>query len=101
MDRRTFLGTIGAAAPLALPGRFRALAAHVAQQSVRYPLRRVESVRGDRLALTTRVATANVGPGAVEAFTLNGLVPAPKVRLREGQRARIELVNELPQPTIL
>jgi FtsP/CotA-like multicopper oxidase with cupredoxin domain len=37
----------------------------------------------------------------VDAWTLNGSVPSPTIRLRQGQSARIDLVNELPEPTIL
>jgi FtsP/CotA-like multicopper oxidase with cupredoxin domain len=37
----------------------------------------------------------------VDAWTLNGSLPSPTIRLREGQTARIDLVNELPEPTIL
>jgi FtsP/CotA-like multicopper oxidase with cupredoxin domain len=70
-------------------------------QARRYPLRRPEPVGGDRLTLTARPAQTDVGPGIVDAWTLNGLVPSPTIRLREGERVRIDLVNELPQPTIL
>jgi FtsP/CotA-like multicopper oxidase with cupredoxin domain len=37
----------------------------------------------------------------VNALTLNGSLPSPTIRLREGETARIDLVNELSEPTIL
>jgi len=58
-------------------------------------------VTAERLTLTARPAQVQVGPGAVEAWTLNGSVPSPTIRVRQGQSARIELVNRLPEPTIL
>jgi FtsP/CotA-like multicopper oxidase with cupredoxin domain len=92
---------VGAATQLSLPERLRALEAVASQQVQRFPLRRIGTVSGERLTLTARPTSADVGPGSVDAWTLNGLLPSPTIRLREGQTARIDLVNELSQPTIL
>ena len=35
----------------------------------------------------------------VTAFTYNGTVPGPELRIPYGQRVRIEVTNELPEPT--
>jgi manganese oxidase len=43
-----------------------------------------------------------VAPGEfVEAFAYNGMVPGPILRVTEGDKMRIVLKNELPEPTIL
>ena len=99
MDRRAFLGWMGAGA--VLPAGLSRLDWSTLQQARRYPLGRPPTVSGEGLTLTARPATVNVGPGTVEAFTLNGGVPSPTIRLRQGQSARIDLVNQLTEPTIL
>jgi FtsP/CotA-like multicopper oxidase with cupredoxin domain len=99
MDRRTFVGL--AAAGAILPSRLSALDWHALQQTRRHALRRPVTVSGEGLTLTARPARADVGAGTVDAWTINGSVPSPTIRLRQGQTARVDLVNELPEPTIL
>jgi FtsP/CotA-like multicopper oxidase with cupredoxin domain len=78
------------------------LARHAAdRQAGRFPLGQAPSSAADGLTLTARPATVGIGPGSVEAWTLNGSVPSPTIRVRQGQTARIDLVNRLPEPTIL
>lgn len=36
---------------------------------------------------------------AVGAYTYNGIVPGPELRLREGERVRVRVTNALPEPT--
>jgi FtsP/CotA-like multicopper oxidase with cupredoxin domain len=84
-----------------VPDGVRALAALDPQVPRRFPLRRIPNVPGGRLTLTARPTVADVGLGMVDAFTLNASLPSPTIRLREGESARIDLVNELPEPTIL
>lgn len=49
--------------------------------------------------LTAKVVQWEVEPGRrVEAWTYNGVVPAPQIRVREGDRVRVVLKNELPSP---
>lgn len=99
MDRRRFLSLAGvgaAGSAMALPGL-----TWPPLQERRYPLRRLQSVAGDGLTLTAGVSTADFGPGRAEAWTLNGEFPAPTIRIRRGERTRILLQNELPEPTIL
>jgi FtsP/CotA-like multicopper oxidase with cupredoxin domain len=59
------------------------------------------NVSADRLVLTARSATVDVGLGRAEAWTLNGSVPSPTIRLQRGRPAHIDLVNQLPERTIL
>jgi len=105
MDRRTFcasMGTwLGTGALFSAPDGLRAIAALAPQVPGRFQLRRIPDVAGGRLTLTARPTLADVGLGMVDAFTLNGSLPSPTIRLREGQSARIDLINELPEPTIL
>ena len=52
--------------------------------------------------LTARVVQWEVEPGRkVEAWTYNGVVPAPQIRVREGDRMRLVLKNELPESTAI
>jgi FtsP/CotA-like multicopper oxidase with cupredoxin domain len=50
--------------------------------------------------LTTKVVQWEAKPGArYEAFTYNGTVPGPAIRVRQGDRVRVVLKNELPEST--
>jgi len=104
LDRRSFLALagvgVGAGAAGAWLTRPRADVV-AAAQARRYPLPRPTSVTADALTLTARPETVSVGPGRVEAWTLNGALPSPTIRVRPGETARIDLVNRLPEPTIL
>src|SRR5262245_59940967 len=51
---------------------------------------------------TTKVVQWEVAPGKrVEAWTYNGTVPAPTLRVNDGDHVRIVLKNELPESTVL
>jgi len=99
MDRRTFIGL--AAAGAVLPRRLSGLDWWPRQETRRHTLRHPAIVSGEGLTLTARPALVDAGPDLVDAWTLNGAVPSPTIRLRRGQTARIDLVNELPEHTIL
>jgi FtsP/CotA-like multicopper oxidase with cupredoxin domain len=102
MDRRAFLGLAASAGVGgALPRGLEPWAAALAPQSFRHALPRIPMVAPDGLKLTARAATVNVGLGDVDAWTLNGSVPSPTIRARRGETARIQLVNRLPEETIL
>lgn len=52
--------------------------------------------------LTAKVVQWEVEPGRrVEAWTYNGVVPAPRISVREGDRVRINLQNDLPESTAI
>jgi len=101
MDRRNFLG-FAAGTGVALAGaRVSAAWAHLLPQSGRHALPRMATASGDGLTLIAQPAPANIGLGTVDAWTLNGTLPSPTIRMRQGDTARIELVNGLPEETIL
>lgn len=54
------------------------------------------------IRLTAQVADWQVGPGTTtRAWTYNGQVPGPEIRVKEGERLRVILDNDLPEPTTL
>jgi len=52
--------------------------------------------------LTAKEVHWEVSPGVIKtAMTYNGTVPGPELRVHQGDRIRIVLQNELPQPTVI
>ncbi len=52
--------------------------------------------------LTTSEIDWEVEPGKkVKAMAYNGMVPGPQIRVREGDRVRVVLKNELPESTVI
>jgi FtsP/CotA-like multicopper oxidase with cupredoxin domain len=52
--------------------------------------------------LTAAVTDWEVEPGKiVHAWTYNGQVPGPQIRVREGDRVRVNLINNLPESTVI
>ncbi len=50
--------------------------------------------------LTTTVTRWTILPGRrVDAYTVNGQVPGPRLRVTQGDRVRIRVHNRLPEPT--
>ena len=50
--------------------------------------------------LDARIAPVEIGPGVrVDAWTYNGGIPGPLIRVRVGDRLIVHFVNHLPQPT--
>jgi FtsP/CotA-like multicopper oxidase with cupredoxin domain len=58
-----------------------------------------ETVSGNEIALTIAETSFTVHGRTSHAISVNGTVPAPLVRLREGQTVRIAVTNELDQDT--
>jgi FtsP/CotA-like multicopper oxidase with cupredoxin domain len=116
MNRRAFLGAIGAGIGVVGVGRALSMRARLkggtasgskegmalsGAQERRYPLPEMQSVSGDGLMLTAAPTSADFGPASTRVLSLNDSFPAPMIRVRRGGRARIELRNELDEPTIL
>jgi FtsP/CotA-like multicopper oxidase with cupredoxin domain len=52
--------------------------------------------------LTAKIVKWEVSPGKlVDAWTYNGVVPAPAIHVRTGDKVRIVLKNELPESTVI
>ncbi|WP_294319309.1 copper resistance system multicopper oxidase [uncultured Sphingomonas sp.] len=61
----------------------------------------VPTVSGDAITLTIGHVMRQVDGRMAHAIGINGTSPAPLIRLREGQNARITVVNTLDEPTSL
>ena len=94
-DRRTVLSgaaAIGAAA--LLPGWARAQDhAHHRPMATTSP----GVLSGERIALSIGETPFTVGGRTGHAITVNGTLPAPLIRLREGQNVRIDVTNHLDE----
>jgi FtsP/CotA-like multicopper oxidase with cupredoxin domain len=95
-DRRSFLvgsAAIGGTAVLAplLPAW--------AQSGTRGMGPDVSTLSGEDIALTIGHSPFTVGGRTGQAVTINGTVPAPLIRLREGQHVRIAVTNTLDEDT--
>jgi FtsP/CotA-like multicopper oxidase with cupredoxin domain len=105
LSRRSFLGIAAAGvggAAVALTGLRRVGGAHVG--SVGQPLAPPIPLSGrvHDVALTARSADWDIGnAGAAHAWTYNGAVPGPELRVTAGDTLRVALKNELPEPTTI
>ncbi|MGW8192310.1 copper resistance system multicopper oxidase [Sphingomonas hankookensis] len=93
LDRRQLLrgATLGGALTMAWPAWAQSVSPGIAT-----PL---PSVSGDDTTLTIGHAMRRIDGRAAHAIGINGTSPAPLVRLREGQKARITVVNTLDEPS--
>ncbi|WP_088184598.1 copper resistance system multicopper oxidase [Sphingobium sp. Z007] len=92
LDRRTLFKS---AAALTLAGAFPAWA-----QSGTPGLRPAPGIlSGDRIALSVGESHFGTGGRSAHAITINGTVPAPLIRLREGQRVQLAVTNTLKEDT--
>jgi len=82
---------------------------HVSHASVvqagKYGLQEIKPriVRGVKVFnLTAEHVKWEVLPGEyIDAYAYNGMVPGPLIRVKEGDRVRINFKNELPEPTTI
>jgi CopA family copper-resistance protein len=61
--------------------------------------RELSGISGSEIALTIGATHFPIDGRAGHAITINGTVPAPLVRLKRGQRARIAVTNDLDEDT--
>ncbi|HZU74178.1 MAG TPA: multicopper oxidase family protein, partial [Acidimicrobiales bacterium] len=91
----TLVGSAAGAA--AMPVAFKAAPAVPGEPSI--PVTALTEAPGpqpvDRFTLTAEVRRI----GGHEAWTFNGTVPGPELRVRQGDRVEVTLVNHLPAPT--
>jgi blue copper oxidase len=89
-------------APLALPRILAALGGEGEEVLPRTALRIPAAHRPDGLTLVADRGLPEMGAGVrTEAWMLNGSVPSPLLRVRQGERFRVTLENRLPDPLIL
>ena len=94
-DRRRFLGAAGvAAASLGTAGLFPAWA-HSGSPGLPAP----DVLSGEEIALTIGERNFATGGRSAHAVMVNGTLPAPLIRLREGQKVRIAVTNRLAEQT--
>ena len=94
LDRRTLLrGTAALGGTAALASWFPAWAQPVSPGIVR-PL---PTVSGEDITLTIARQTMMIDGRSSPAIGINGTVPAPLIRLREGQMVRLNVVNDLDE----
>src|SRR5690606_21188970 len=55
------------------------------------------TLTGEEIALTVARSRFTVGGRTRHAVTINGTLPAPLIRLREGQNVRIAVTNHLDE----
>jgi CopA family copper-resistance protein len=92
LDRRTLFKS---AAALSLANAFPAWA-----QSGTHGLHPAPGVlSGENIALTVADSHFATGGRSAHAVTINGTVPAPLIRLREGQNVRLSVTNHLKEDT--
>ena len=98
VDRRSLLrGAALGGAGLAL-GRGYAAWAQPVSRWIAGPL---PAVSGNDITLAVARQTLRIDGGDHHAIGINGSVPAPLLRLREGQRVRLHVVNQLEEETSL
>ena len=94
INRRHFVrGTVGSSAALALAGWMPAWAQPVSSGIVA-PL---PTVSGTDISLRIARQTMRVDGKVSRAIGINGTVPAPLIRLREGQNVRLSVTNDLDE----
>ena len=94
MDRRRFVtGALGGGTAVALAPWFPAWAQSVSPGIVA-PL---PTVSGNDITLRIARQTMRIDGKASRAIGINGTVPAPLVRLKEGQTAKLTVVNDLDE----
>jgi blue copper oxidase len=108
-DRRDFLKLMGAGAGLVVTGGLATLSA--CDRSPTEPradgaddrlLRSPASVSAANLSLLAAPGVVAIGGGqSASGWLFNGSLPGPTVRARRGEQARITLINQLPEETIV
>ena len=94
LDRRQFMrGAAVASGSLALAQWFPAWA-QTASEGLRPTL---PTLSGEDITLTIARQSMTIDGRPFRAIGINGTVPAPLLRLREGQRVRLNVVNQLEQ----
>ncbi|ANY19621.1 Copper resistance protein A precursor [Tsuneonella dongtanensis] len=92
--RRLIAGSFGLAAVASVP-----MPAWARGESLSHARQGFGEVSGERIALSVDSHHFAVGGRSGHAIAVNGTVPGPLVRLREGQKVRIDVTNNLAEDT--
>ncbi|NNC52940.1 MAG: copper resistance system multicopper oxidase [Erythrobacter sp.] len=95
IDRRKFItstAALGAAMSLPLPAWARG-------ESLTHAKQGFGEVSGEKIALSVGEHHFGVGGRKGHAIAVNGTVPGPLLRLKEGQKVRIDVTNNLEEDT--
>ncbi len=98
LTRRTLLRTAGLAGGAAAFTAWMPAWAQSVSAGLTTPL---PSVSGDDIRLTIARQSMTIDGQAMKAIGINGTVPGPLIRLREGQTARLSVVNDLDEDSSL
>ncbi|AEG48839.1 copper-resistance protein, CopA family [Sphingobium chlorophenolicum L-1] len=93
IDRRSLIRSLGGA--LALGGAFPSWARSGTAGLILAP----GVLSGESIALTVGESHFSTGGRSAHAVTVNGTLPAPLIRLREGQNVRLSVTNSLGEDT--
>lgn len=96
LDRRTLLrgAAIGTGSAMAMP---LPSWAQPLSQGIATP----ETLSGEDIALRIARGTHPIGGRTAQAVTINGTVPGPLLRLKQGQKLRLTVINDLDEETSL
>ncbi|WP_343614951.1 copper resistance system multicopper oxidase [Novosphingobium sp.] len=100
IDRRALLGAVGQLGGVALAGQATpGWAKTLSQGGAALPSSEVLS--GEAITLRIGKGHVTIGGKPAKAITINGTVPGPMLRLKEGQMLRLTVINELDEPSSL
>lgn len=93
---------IGAIAVWSITGGWKVLAERLPRRPAGIPTQMAPGGQVREFRLEARPAKWEIAPGIVtDAWTYNGLVPGPELRVREGDLIRVIVTNRLPVPTTI
>ena len=98
LSRRTVLRGASAAGGIAALGAWLPAWAQSVSPGLTAPL---PTVAGDDITLRIARQTMTIDGRVMKAIGINGTVPGPIIRLREGQTARLHVVNDLDEESSL
>ncbi len=96
VDRRTLLRGAGLAGGALALANWMPVWAQTVSSGIIKPL---DVLSGEDITLRVARGTIRINGRDADAVTLNGTVPSPLLRLREGQNVRLNVINELDEET--
>lgn len=94
LDRRSFIGVAAAGGVTAALAPWFPAWAQPVSPGITEP---IPTVSGNDISLRIARQTMRVDGKVSRAIAINGTVPAPLIRLREGQNVRLSVTNDLDE----